>query len=255
MRDRPSAGGEFVQSLARGLDVIRAFDADRPAMTLSEVADVTGLSRAAARRFLLTLVELGFVRYDGKHFALTPRVLRLGTAYLSGLQLPEIARPHLEALSAQVGESTSLGVLDGTDVVYVARVASRSIMNVAITVGTRFPAHATSMGRVLLAGLSARELDDWFAGAELTAVTQHTPTDEGALRRLLDAAAEQGWAANDQELAPGLRSIAAPVRDRSGHVVAAVNVSSTVLHDPQAEYLESLLGTADAVSADLGHSG
>ena len=142
---------EFVQSLARGLQVITAFNSDRPRMSLSEVAVATGLSRASARRFLHTLVELGYVRTDGKQFELTPHVLRLGTAYLSGLGLPQLAQPHLERLSAEVGESTSAAVLDGTEIVYVARVSTRRIMTVGITVGTRFPAFATSMGRVLLA--------------------------------------------------------------------------------------------------------
>ncbi|HLU32391.1 MAG TPA: helix-turn-helix domain-containing protein, partial [Natronosporangium sp.] len=146
-------GPDFVQSLERGLAVIRAFDADHRSLTLSEVAAATGVTRAAARRFLLTLAELGYVRNHGRYFSLTARVLELGYAYLSSLSLPEVAEPHLEALVAQVDESSSLSVLDGTDIVYVARVPVRRIMTVAISVGTRFPAYATSMGRVLLAGL------------------------------------------------------------------------------------------------------
>ena len=249
--ERPAAGDQFVQSLARGLDVIQAFDATRPRMTLSEVAEATGLSRAAARRFLLTLVELGFVGTDARQFFLTPRVLRLGTAYLSGLALPDIARPHLEALSRRVGESTSLGVLDGSDVVYVARVATRSIMTVGITVGTRFPAHATSLGRVLLASLPPDELDAWFAHTVPVAVTERTPTDEDEIRAVLTAVSAQGWAASDQELAVGLRSVAVPVRDAAGQVVAAMNVSSTTSHDPATEFLDALLEAAAATTADL----
>ncbi|WP_229053510.1 IclR family transcriptional regulator C-terminal domain-containing protein [Aeromicrobium sp. Leaf350] len=248
--ERPAASDQFVQSLARGLDVIRAFDADRPRMTLSEVASTTGLSRAAARRFLLTLVELGYVRSDGREFALTPQVLRLGTAYLSGLGLPEIAQPHLQVLTARVGESSSVAVLDGAEIVYVARAATRSIMSVGITVGTRFPAHATSMGRVLLAALPPAELDVYFAGADLSGTAERPAGDEAAVRDALRVAAEQGWAATDQELAPGLRSVAAPIR-RGSEVVAAVNVSSTTAHDPAAEYLEHLLAAAASITSDL----
>jgi IclR family transcriptional regulator, pca regulon regulatory protein len=244
---------EFVQSLARGLAVIEAFDADRPELTLSEVAAATGFSRAAARRFLLTLVELGFARQTGDRFSLTPRVLRLGTAYLSGLGLPEIAQPHLERLSARVEESTNAAVLDGTEVVYVARVATRRIMTVGITVGTRFPAFATSLGRVLLAALPPAELDAYFASADLTPPTERTVCDEPALRELLAGVREQGWACTDEELAPGLRSIAAPVRAH-GRVVAAINVSSTTGRDPVAEFAEPLTEAAAAISADLAET-
>jgi IclR family pca regulon transcriptional regulator len=252
--DRASSD-QFVQSLARGLAVIEAFGAERPELTLSEVADAVGLSRAAARRFLLTLVELGFARQTETRFALTPRVLRLGTAYLSGLGLPRIAQPHLERLSATVGESTSAAVLDGTDIVYVARVATRRIISVGITVGTRFPAFATSMGRALLAGLSPGELDAFFESADLTPPTGRTVADEKALRELLATVHQRGYAYNDQELAPGLRSIAAPVRDRTGRVVAAINISSTVERDPVREFLEPLKQAAAALSADVAETG
>jgi IclR family pca regulon transcriptional regulator len=248
---RASKPPHHVQSLARGLAVIEAFGAERPALTLSEVAAETGLSRAAARRFLLTLVDLGYARQTGDRFALTPRVLRLGTAYLSGFGLPEIAQPHLERLSATVEESTSAAVLDGTDIVYVARVATRRIMTVGITVGTRFPAFATSMGRVLLADLAPDRLDDFFAAADLAPPTDRSVADEAALRTTLDEVRERGWCAVDEELAPGLRSIAAPVRDRAGRAVAAVNVSSTTRRDPVAEFAAPLLDTAAAIGADL----
>jgi IclR family pca regulon transcriptional regulator len=246
---------EFVQSLARGLAVIETFGAERPDLTLSEVAEAVGLSRAAARRFLLTLVELGFARQTDSRFTLTPRVLRLGTAYLSGLGLPEIAQPHLERLSATVGESTSAAVLDGTDIVYVARVATRRIMTVGITVGTRFPAFATSMGRVLLAGLGPEQLDEFFESADLTPPTDRTVADETQLRPLLAAVRQQGYAYNDQELAPGLRSIAAPVCDRTGRVVAAINISSTVAHDPVREFVGALRQTAADIGADVAEIG
>ena len=158
---------DFVQSLERGLAVIRAFDAEHPDLSLSDVARATGLPRAAARRFLLTLVDLGYVRTNGKLFSLRPRILELGYAYLSAIALPDVAQPHMESLAATVHESCSLSVLDGGDITYVARVPTRRIMTVAINVGTRFPAYATSMGRVLLAGLSPAELDDYLAGTEL----------------------------------------------------------------------------------------
>ncbi|MCW2758544.1 MAG: IclR family transcriptional regulator, partial [Nocardioidaceae bacterium] len=248
----PVAGDGFVQSLARGLDVIVAFDAEHPAMTLSEVAVRAGLSRATARRFLLTLAELGYVRYDGQRFALTPRVLRLGTSNLSGLGLPEVAQPHLERLSAKLGESTSAAVLDGDDIVYVARVATRRIMTVGITVGTRFPAHATSMGRVLLAGLAPVALDAYFARADLAALTDNTVHEEPALRKVLRTVADQGWALVDGELELGLRSAAAPVRDAGGSVVAAVNVSTTATRAPlPPAHVTALVACADAVSRDL----
>ena len=170
----------FVQSLQRGLEVIRAFDADARELTLSDVARRTGLSRAAARRFLLTLVDLGYVRTDARYFSLSPRVLELGYAYLSSLSLPEVAEPHLEALVAEVRESSSLSVLDGPDIVYVARVPVSRIMTVAINVGTRFPAHATSMGRVLLAGLAEPELDAYLEQAELQRLSPRTVTSTSA---------------------------------------------------------------------------
>ena len=225
----PEPSDQFVQSFARGLAVIRAFDADHPRMTLSEVADRTGLTRAAARRFLHTLLSLGYVSSDERSFLLTPRVLELGFSYLSGLTLPELAQPHLEALSRTLGESTSASVLDGADIVYVARVPTKRIMNVAITIGTRFPAHATSMGRVLLAALSADELDLHLSalqdGPQPEPQTERTVTDPAALRAVLDEVRPQGWALVDQELEIGLRSIAAPVRGADGRVLAAVNVA------------------------------
>ena len=247
----PAPSDEYVQSLARGLAVIEAFGAERPELTLSEVAAATGLTRAAARRFLLTLVALGYARQHDGRFSLTPRILRLGTAYLSGLGLPEIAQPHLERLSARVNESTSAAVLDGTDIVYVARVAKRQIMTVGITVGTRFPAFATSMGRVLLAALPAAELDAYFADAELSPPTDRTVATEHELRRVLARVRHQGYAYSDQELAPGLRSIAAPVPRPDGSVAAAINVSSTTAHDPVTEFAGPLQETAAAIAAGL----
>ncbi|XVQ84429.1 IclR family transcriptional regulator [Microbispora siamensis] len=250
---------EHVQSLARGLAVIRAFDAASPELTLSEVARKTGLTRAAARRFLLTLAGLGYVRTDGRLFSLSPRVLELGYAYLSSLSLPEVALPHLERLVAEVHESASVSVLDDTDIVYVARVPTARIMRVTIAIGTRFPAYCTSMGRVLLAGLPPEDLDAYLARADLERLTPHTTTSPVALRTALDRVRTQGWAMVDQELEEGLRSIAAPIRDRVGRVVAAVNVSShasrTTLESARRDLLPPLLATAARIEADLRATG
>ena len=251
----PAREPHFVQSLERGLAVIRAFDAQHRELTLSEVARICDLTRAAARRFLLTLTDLGYVRTDGRLFSLTPRVLELGWAYLSALSLPEVAGPHLERLAAEVHESSSVSVLDGDDIVYVARVPTRRIMTVAITVGTRFPAYATAMGRVLLAHRPAGDVEAYLARVRLERLTGRTVTTVAALRAELDRTREQGYALVDQELEEGLRSMAAPVRDRSGAVTAAVNVSvpagRTSVAAMRAHLLPPLLATAERISADL----
>jgi IclR family pca regulon transcriptional regulator len=246
----------FVQSLQRGLEVIRAFDADARELTLSDVARRTGLSRAASRRFLLTLVDLGYVRTDGRLFSLSPRVLELGYAYLSSLTLPEVAEPHLEALVAEVRESSSLSVLDGPDIVYVARVPVSRIMTVAINVGTRFSAYATSMGRVLLAGLPEAELEAYLRDVELQRLSPRTVTSRSALRAELRRVGAQGWAIVDQELEEGLRAVAAPIRDGSGTVMAAINLSAhasrSSLEAMRRDLLPPLLATAARIDADLG---
>jgi IclR family transcriptional regulator, pca regulon regulatory protein len=252
----PIRDSDFVQSLDRGLAVIRAFGPDRARLSLSEVARATGLTRAAARRFLLTLVKLGYVRSDGREFSLRPRVLELGYAYLSGLELPEVAQPHLEALSKKLHESSSVSVLDGHYIVYVARAAAKRIMTVAIRVGTRFPAYAASMGRVLLAGLSPQELDNYLAEATFDALTERTVTDPDRLRAILREVDSQGYAIVDQELEDGLRAIAAPIHDASGAVIAAVNVSAHAgrYHTPDAmltQLLPDLLKTAALIESDL----
>ncbi len=231
---------DFVQSLKRGLAVIRAFDVEHPQLTLSDVARATGLTRAAARRFLITLVELGYMRTDGRLFALRPRVLELGYAYLSSLSLPEVAQPHMEALVAHVHESCSVSVLDGDEVVYVARVPTRRIMTVAISVGTRFPAYATSMGRVLLAAQPAEWLDEYLRRADLQPLTRRTITDPGKLRATLARIRSQGFALVDQELEEGLRSLAVPVHDPDGSAVAAMNVSA-----------HASRGSSDAIRREL----
>lgn len=253
--DAGSRGPDFVQSLERGLAVIRAFDAEHPELTLSEVARSTGLTRAAARRFLHTLVELGYVRTDGRLFALRPRVLELGYSYLSALSLPEVALPHMERLVEQVHESCSLAVLDGEDVVYVARVPTKRIMSVAISVGTRFPAYATSMGRVLLAYQDRAWLERYLATVRMEALTRRTVTDPTKLRALLAAVRRRGYSLVDQELEEGLRSLAAPVSGPDGVVVAAMNLSAPTSRGSaetiRAELLPPLRRAVAAVESDL----
>lgn len=250
--------GKYVQSLARGLSVIRAFDADNSEMTLSDIARRTGLTRATSRRFLLTLLELGYVRTDGRLFSLSARVLELGFSYLSALSLPEIAQPHLEQLSTTIHESTSASVLDGSDIVYVARVPVRRIMSVRINIGTRFPAYATSMGRVLLSSFTAKQLEAYLKTIDFTGLTPSTVRSQDALINELTRVRKQGWALVDQELEKGLRSIAVPIRDGSGSVIAAINVSTTAsshtlesIHD---ELLPALQTAAERISVDLATS-
>jgi len=244
-----------VQSLERGLAVIRALSDPGPGLTLSDVGRATGLTRAAARRFLLTLEELGYVRSVDRRFTLTPRVLELGYSFLSSMSLPEIAQPHLRELVEQVHESSSVSVLDGSDVVYVAREPTSRIMTVAISVGTRFPAYATSMGRVLLSGLAPDELDAVLRRTELRALASRTVKTEPALRRELDRVRRQGWALVDQELEDGLRALAAPIRSAQGQTVAAINVSTQAsrrtLEAIRRDLLPPLLETAARIERDV----
>jgi IclR family pca regulon transcriptional regulator len=253
--DGPVRNSDFVQSLDRGLAVIRAFGPDRERLSLSEVARATGLTRAATRRFLLTLVKLGYVRNDGREFSLRPRVLELGYAFLSGLAMPEIAAPHLEELVAKVRESSSISVLDVDHIVYVARVPTKRIMTVAISVGTRFPAHATSMGRVLLAGMSEQELDRYLATADFEAFTARTVTDPDRLRAIVGETRRQGYAIVDQELEEGLRALAVPLHSSGGAVTAAINLSTHAsrvsMAVMRADLLPALLATARNIEADL----
>jgi IclR family pca regulon transcriptional regulator len=250
--------GDYVQSLERGLSVIRAFDADRPELTLSEVAAATGLSRAAARRFLHTLVHLGYMHNHNGRFSLRPRILELGYAYLSSLTLPEVAMPHLEELVEQVRESSSVSELDGEDVVYIARVPTRRIMTVAIAVGTRFPAYATSMGRVLLADKPDEWLEAYLARTSLHGFTDHTITSAPGLRQELHKIKSRGWAIVDQELEEGVRSVAAPIRDADGKAVAAINVSTHAGRRTLDSIVEDLLGpllkAAERIERDLTSS-
>ena len=246
---------DFVQSLDRGLAVIRCFSSERPSLTLSEVAERTGLTRAAARRFLLTLQELGYVGSSGRQFSLRPRVLALGYAYLSSFSVAQIAQPHLEDLTEELHESCSVSVLDGDDIVYVARASANRIMTIALTVGTRLPPYPTSMGRVLLAALPEAELDAHLSRARLRKLTEHTVDDPDQLRAILADTAAKGWAAVDQELEAGVRSIAVPIRDSSGKVVAAINASAHAARVPmrtlEKQFLPRLLDAAGHIDSEL----
>jgi IclR family pca regulon transcriptional regulator len=248
------SGPDFVEALARGLDVLACFDAGRPAMTLSEVAVAADLARPTARRLLLTLAELGYVRVGGNTFTLTPKVLDLGMAYISSLGLWDIARPHLEALVARTGESSSMAQLDGSDIVYVARVSVPKIIALRVDIGTRFPAERTSQGKVLLAALPEAESAAALAVPSRSGLPPVTQRPAAELRRELTRVRAQGWALADEELAPGVRSVAAPVRDGTGAVRAAMNVTvhaaETSTEHLLNAYLPLLLQAAARVGGD-----
>lgn len=232
---------DFVASLARGLSVIQVFGKDAPEMTLSQVAARAGLTRSAARRFLLTLHDLGFVHTDGKMFRLTPRVLDLGFAFLASNRLPELVQPYLEDVSAQVQESCSLCVLEGTDVIYLSSVPAKRIMSAGQSVGTRRPAYATSMGRVLLAGLEPAELEAFFAQVHLERLTGRTVTSLGELRGIIETVRKQEYSLVDQEMEEGLRSIAVPVKARNGQTLAAMTVCGHSSRVSSEEMLQRIL--------------
>ncbi|TCC48768.1 IclR family transcriptional regulator [Kribbella capetownensis] len=248
------AGPDFVESLARGLDVLACFDANHRTMSLSEVATAAGLARPTARRLLLTLEELGFVRSVEGSFQLTPKVLTLGMAYVGALGLWDIAKPHLEELVARTGESSSMAQLDGSDIVYVARVSVPKIIALRVDIGTRFPAAQTSQGKVLLAALSPEELAETLALPSRAGLPPYIGRTANHLRDELTEIRARGWALADEELAPGVRSVAAPVRDGTGAVRAAMNVTvhaaETSTEKLLRDHLPLLLRTAGDVSAE-----
>ncbi|MBS9534439.1 helix-turn-helix domain-containing protein [Mycobacterium sp. M1] len=256
--DSASPSGDYVQSLARGLSVIRAFSDEFPRQTISDVARRCDLSRPAARRFLLTLVQLGYVATDGSAFWLTPQVLELGSSYLSSLSLPDLAQPHLTELSAAINESSSVAVLDGYDIVYVARVQVRRIMATTIVVGTRLAAPATAMGRVLLAGLPKARRDECLRTIPLVTYSSGTPASRDELAHELELVATQGFCIIDHQTDFGLRSVAAPIRDRNQNTVAAVSVSaSSMTYSADAvrtELLPQVLAAAEKISIDIAHT-
>ncbi len=251
----PRPGDGYVQSFARGLEVIRSFHAQAPRQTLSEVAASSGLSRAGARRILLTLQALGYVEGDGKHYALTPRILDLGFAYLSSMPIWNLAEPVMEGLVAQVKESCSAAVMDATDIVYVMRVPTHKIMRLTLGVGSRLPAYCTSMGRLLLADLPEEEVQARLLASDRQPRTKHTVIDVDALMAKVAQARRQGWCIVNQELEEGLISVAAPLTNRTGRMVAALNLSGqanrTSAKVAQEQLLPALLASARHISSLL----
>jgi IclR family pca regulon transcriptional regulator len=247
-------GPDFVEALARGLDVLTCFDADHRSMSLTDVATAAGLARPTVRRLLLTLEELGFVRSSAGMFELTPKVLTLGMAYVSSLGIWDIARPHLEELVARTGESSSMAQLDGSDIVYVARVSVPKLIALRVEIGTRFPAVQTSQGKVLLAALPPEELDAALAEPSRAGLPPYIGRTPEQLRAELVEVRARGWATADEELAPGVRSVAVPVRDGTGAVRAAMNVTVHAAETSRErllrDHLPLLLRTAGDVSAE-----
>jgi IclR family transcriptional regulator, pca regulon regulatory protein len=246
---------DFIEAIARGLDVIKAFGPERPRMSLADIAAATGLARPTARRILRTLDALGYVRAHEGAFSLTPRVMELGMVYIQSLGLWDVARPHMERLVARTGESTSIAQLDGSDIVYVARVAVPKIITFRVSIGTRFPAAQTSLGKVLLAGLSADELDAVLAQPSRSGVQPRWRPERAELDAVLREVRAAGWALTDEQLAAGIRSVAAPLRDATGRVIAAMNVTvhaaETSVETLTGVYLPLLLQAAGEVSADF----
>ncbi|MDT7576587.1 MAG: IclR family transcriptional regulator, pca regulon regulatory protein [Pseudonocardiales bacterium] len=252
---RAGAGPDFIEALARGLDVIAAFRPAYGALSLAEVATATGLARPTARRILLTLQELGYVRLEDGAFTLTPRVLDLGVAFVRSQGLWDIARPHMRALVARTNESCSVAQLDGSDIVYVARVAVPKIVGLSVQIGTRFPALATSLGKVLLAALPQAKLESVLAQPTRSGLIPRWQPEVAERDAVLRDVRAQGWALTDEQLTLGIRSVAAPLRDGSGRVIAALNVNTHAAETPVehlvGEYLPMLLATAGEISADF----
>lgn len=240
---------DYVQSLERGLSVILAFADHHPRLSLSDVARATGLSRPTVRRLLLTLQSLGYVRADGRSFALTPRVLALGYAYLNSLDLTAIAQPVMERIVSEAQLACTLATLDGSDVVYVSRHTARRTTSITLAIGTRLPAYASAMGQVLLSDLTEADLARYLDQADLAPLTSRTLTTETTLVERLTRVRTQGWAVVDQELEEGIRSLAVPVRGTDGRVFAALGVSST--SGPANALIERFLGVLQAGAAEI----
>lgn len=241
---------DIMGGLAKGLAVIETFTAERPRQSISEASAASGLDRATTRRCLLTLAHQGYADYDGKFFTLTPRVLRLGTACLATMPLPQIVQPLLDRLSEEMGESSSVSILDGSEIVYVARAAQKKVMSVVLMPGSRLPAYCTSMGRVLLSGLPEPEARAILNAGPLPARTSRTLTDPEAIMAVLSQVRTQGYAAIDQEVEEGLRSIAVPLLNARGRVVAALNTGLPASR-PVAELTDRFLPALLAVQAQL----
>jgi IclR family pca regulon transcriptional regulator len=236
-----SGDPNFVLSLARGLEVIESFEGHTEGQTVAEIARTTGLSRAAVRRLMITLERLGYAEYTGRVYRLKTRVLKLGFSYLTSTSLPTLAQPILERVTELVHESSSLSILDGDEIVYLARSAAKRVMSVSLSVGSRLPAYCTSMGRVLLAALPDVELAAYLDRVELKGLTPKTVTDKSSMLEIIQSVRAQDYALTDEELELGLRSIAVPVRNRQNRTVAAINVGVHAARVSTAEMIERLL--------------
>jgi len=250
---------EYVQGLERGFAVIRAFSAEAPNLTIAQVSERTGFTRAVARRYLFTLQALGYVLQSGDRFSLTPRLLDLGFTYLSTLDITSVVQPFMEQVISTLHESCSVSVLDGHEIVYVARRPAKRIMSINLAVGSRLSAHATSMGKVLLAFPPPASLDHYFSSVELVSLTEQTIVDEVKLRAVLAEVRELGWAIANEETELGVRSVAAPIYDRDGEVHAALNVAGHAtrvsLAQLRKDYLPVVLDAARGISEALGATG
>lgn len=242
---------DMMGGLAKGLRVIEAFTADNPKLSISEAARISGLDRATTRRCLLTLAENGYCAYDGKFFTVTPRVLRLGTGCLASMPLPRVVQPWLDQLSQDIGQSTSVAILDEGEIVYVARAAQRKVMSIALMPGSRLPAHCTSMGRILLAALPAEQAHRLVTSHPISARTAHTLIDPGEIMAEIGRVRAQGYATVDQEVEIGLRSLAVPIRNARGSVIAALNTGLSVSPEPVTSVVETYLPPLLRVSHEL----
>ncbi len=246
VKERDIMGG-----LAKGLKVIEAFTAEHPRLSISEAADISGYDRATTRRCLLTLAELGYCGYDGKYFTVTPRVLRLGTGCLASMPLPRIVQPWLDRLSEEIGQSTSVSILDDAEIVYVARASQRRVMSIALMPGSRLPAYCTSMGRVLLAALPSERALELLSAEPLAQRTPKTQTDVGELQRILQDVKAAGYASIDQEVEIGLRSVAVPLVGARGQTLAALNVGLAATEEPMRAMVSRYLPALLRIKAEL----
>lgn len=242
---------DIVGSFIKGLTVLECFGADRARLTITDVAEQTGFDRATARRCLLTLEHEGYAHYDGKFFTLTPRVLRLGMAALASLPMVQIVQPWLDQLSDNIGKSCSVAILDGTEIVYIARAAQRRVMSINLLPGSRLPAHCTSLGRVLLAGLTEAECLDILRASDLSPRTPFSLTDPIEIMDAIRSARETGYAVIDQEVETGLRSLAVPLSNSRGQVVAALNIGMAISQDPPEAMLDLYLPSLRKVQSGL----
>ncbi|MBA83110.1 IclR family transcriptional regulator domain-containing protein [Thalassobius sp. S69A] len=251
MTNKPT---DTIASLLKGLQVLECFDGQTARLTISDVAGQTGFDRATARRCLLTLHHGGYANYDGKFFSLTPRALRLGLGALSAMPLPQIVQPWLDQLAEQIGQSCSVSILDGTEIIYIARAAQKRVMSIGLMPGSRLPAHCTSMGRVLLASLPAEQARAVLDASDLSPRTPRTLSDPDTIMERLAQIRADGYSVNDQEIEMGLRSLAVPLVDAKNRTVAALNTGMAAAEDPSTlvrDFLPPLLSVQTGLSRIL----